>query len=140
MLCNFHSFFALLLYLVSMRLFHNKSDFEIMGKFVPPNLFGDRNQCRNYRKWPFVVADPVCLVAHPTSGRPVFDLCAVPLCAFDRKFCMLRFYSLHEASFYSLQSRACLLRNRKRRTPLRVLATNPSPCIWALFETSCIIK
>lgn len=61
------------------------SGIKIFGDFLPPNLHGAGNQCRNSRLWPFHVADPICVVAHPESGRPVFDLCAVPLCASSRK-------------------------------------------------------
>ena len=76
-----------MVYLVDQNLSMPIRGSEFYGEFAPPNLFGKKNQCRNNRRWPFVVADPICLVAHPTSGRPVFDLCAVPLCATDRKLC-----------------------------------------------------
>lgn len=61
--------------------YHEYLNTDSFGDFLPQNLLGEENQCRNNPRWPFLVSQPVCLVAHPLSGRPVLDICAVPFCA-----------------------------------------------------------
>lgn len=77
---NFAHEFPLLLAAMKAKL-NNKMVVTSSRQFLPPHLFGNRDQCRNNRRWPFRVADPICVVEHSASGRLIFDLCSVPLCA-----------------------------------------------------------
>lgn len=50
-------------------------------RFVPKNLRGIKNQCRNSELWPFLSGDPICVVESGIANRPLtFDICIVPRC------------------------------------------------------------